>query len=309
MVVMTPNVSAPRVPEVVNILITGGGGQVGIELLKADWPGYVVLHAPDRSELDITVAASIERILSSGTFDAVINPAAYTAVDKAEDEIGEAFAANAVGPALLAAQTSARGIPLIHVSTDYVFDGEKDGFYSEEDPVGPVGVYGISKLAGEFAVRSGNPRSVVLRTAWVFSSHRNNFVKTMLRLGTTHPSIRVVSDQIGCPTGASDIASALATITLRLIEDEGAPTGVYHFVNAGEASWYDLAKAVFKDQPAEDRPEIVAIETSDYPTRARRPANSRLNTTKLKKNFGIKPRNWEAVVKDVVLEIRQRNIS
>ena len=292
-----------------NVLITGGGGQVGFELLRAAWPDHVVLHAPGRTELDISDASSVERVLKSAEFDAVINPAAYTAVDKAEDEVSEAFATNAIGAALLAAATAARGIPLVHVSTDYVFDGSKDGFYSEDDPVEPVSIYGISKLAGEFAVRSGNARSVVLRTAWVFSAHRNNFVKTMLRLGETHPTIRVVSDQVGCPTGAADIASALVTITLRLIEDERAPTGVYHFVNDGEASWYDLAKAVFEDQPSDGRPDIIPIATSDYPTRARRPANSRLTTTKLKKDFGIKPRQWQAAVKDVVSEIGKRKTS
>lgn len=292
------------VEDVTHILITGGAGQVGIELLRAPWPAHVRLHAPTRVEMDLTDPDAIARAFAATPFAAVINPAAWTAVDKAEDEVAEAFAANAMGPALLADATRKAGIPLIHVSTDYVFDGSQPGAYDESDPVAPLGVYGASKLAGELAVRAGNPRSVVLRTAWVFSAHRNNFVKTMLRIGAQNPVLKVVADQYGCPTSAQDIASALMAVTLRLIEDPEAPTGVYQFVNAGEASWHAFAQAIFARQGGTG-PEVIGIPTADYPTRAQRPANSRLSTDKLTRDFGVTPRPWSQALDDVIAELKQ----
>ncbi|MBU3077164.1 dTDP-4-dehydrorhamnose reductase [Sphingomonas quercus] len=281
-----------------HILVTGGAGQVGIELGRVDWPDDVVVHAPARDVLDLTSAASVSACFAATPFAAVVNAAAYTAVDKAEGEAGAAFAANALGPALLADATRAAGIPLVHVSTDYVFDGTRPGFYEESDPVAPLGVYGASKLAGELAVRAGNPRHLILRTAWVLSAHRGNFLKTMLRLAGSHPRLRVVADQIGCPTAAADIAATLRTVTLRLIEDEAAPVGTYHFVNAGEASWHGLAEAIVAG-----RVPVDAIATADYPTPARRPANSRLSTAKLARDYGIRPRPWQAAVAEIVAEL------
>ena len=289
---------------VTHILITGGAGQVGLELQRAAWPAHVRLHAPARTELDLTDAGAVARAFAATPFAAVINPAAYTAVDKAEDEVAEAFAANAMGPAILADATRQAGIPLIHVSTDYVFDGSQPGAYVETDPVAPLGVYGASKLAGELAVRAGNPRSVVLRTAWVFSAHRNNFVKTMLRIGAANPVLKVVADQHGCPTSAADIAATLMTITLRLMEDADAPTGVYQFVNAGDASWHGFARAIFAEQGGAT-PEVMGITTADYPTRARRPADSRLSTVKLARDYGVTPRSWSEALRDVIAELKQ----
>ena len=261
----------------IHILITGGAGQVGLELLAAVWPEGVVLHAPARAELDLGDAASVRA----------------------------AFAANAMGPAVLADATREAGIPLIQVSTDYVFDGAKTSAYVETDPVGPLGVYGASKLAGELAVRSGNPRSVVLRTAWVLSVHRANFLKTMLRLAADRPALRVVGDQHGCPTSARDIAVALKTITLRMVADEAAPTGVYHFVNAGETTWAGLAQEVFAVSAAIGGPSatVEAIPSSEYPTPARRPSNSRLSTEKLNRDFEIAPRPWQVAVAEIVHEL------
>ena len=288
-----------------HILITGGAGQVGIELQRAAWPAHVRLHAPTRPDLDLADAAAVARAFEATPFAAVINPAAYTAVDKAEDEVAEAFAANAMGPAILADATRRAGIPLIHVSTDYVFDGSREGAWVETDPVAPLGVYGASKLAGEMAVRAGNPRSVVLRTAWVFSAHRNNFVKTMLRIGAANAVLKVVADQHGCPTSAADIAATLMTITLRLIEDEAAPTGVYQFVNAGDASWHGFAEAIFAAQGAPDAPQVIGITTSEYPTKAQRPANSRLSTDRLTRDFGVTPRPWSQALGDVIAELKR----
>ncbi|MDB5685696.1 MAG: dTDP-4-dehydrorhamnose reductase [Rhizorhabdus sp.] len=288
-----------------DILITGGAGQVGLELARQAWPDDVRLHLPTRAELDLGSAASVAQAFAACRFAAVINPAAYTAVDKAEEESASAFLANAQGAAYLAEASRKAGIPLIHVSTDYVFDGTRDGAYVEQDPVAPLGVYGASKLAGEYAVLSGNPRSVVMRTAWVLSAHRGNFLKTMLRVGATNPQLRVVDDQVGCPTSAADIATALRTIALRMIEDPAAPTGVYHFVNAGAASWCGLAREIFRLSGAAGGPsaDVVAITTADYPTPARRPANSQLSTARIRTDYGIFPRDWREAVADIIKEL------
>lgn len=289
----------------IHILVTGGAGQVGLELAAAAWPENAVLHTPTRADLDLASINSVRAAFAKTPFAAVINSGAYTAVDKAEADVAAAFAANAMGPAVLAEVTREAGIPLIQVSTDYVFDGSDDGFYAENDPVGPLGVYGASKLAGELAVRSGNPRSVVLRTAWVLSVHRANFLKTMLRLAADRPLLRVVDDQHGCPTSARDIAAALKTITLRMIEDDQAPVGVFHFVNAGETSWAGLAREVFALSAASGGPSaaVEGITTADYPTPARRPANSRLATRKLTRDYGVAPRAWQDAVAEIVAEL------
>lgn len=292
-------------PDPVHILITGGAGQVGLELQSADWPQDVVLHAPSRAELDLGDAGLVRAVLAATPFAAMINSGAHTAVDKAETEVAVAFAANAMGPAVLADATREAGIPLIQVSTDYVFDGSKDGPYVETDPVGPLGVYGASKLAGELAVLQGNPRSVVLRTAWVLSVHRANFLKTMLRLAADRPVLRVVGDQHGCPTSARDIAAALKTVTLKMIADPHAPTGVYHFVNTGDTTWAGLASEIFALSGASGGPSatVEAIASREYPTPAKRPANSRLATDKLTRDFAITPRSWQDAVAEIVTEL------
>jgi dTDP-4-dehydrorhamnose reductase len=288
-----------------DVLITGGTGQVGLELARLAWPSGVAPHFPTRRELDLASPDSIAAALGARRWSCVINCAAYTAVDSAEDDVGEAFLANAQGPAWLAEAAARAGAPMIQVSTDYVFDGRLDRPYREDDPVGPIGAYGASKLAGELAVRAANPRSVVLRTAWVLSAHRANFLKTMLRLGAERPKLAVVADQLGCPTSAADIAAALRTIAARLMAGDRAPTGVYHFVNAGEASWCELARRIFALTAARGNPvpEVEAITTDQYPTRARRPANSRLETTRIARDFGVAPRPWREAVADIVSEL------
>lgn len=284
-----------------SILVTGGQGQVGLELARQDWPADMSIHFPARAELDIGSQRSLATYLRGGNFDAIINCAAYTAVDKAEEEREAAFLVNGEAPGWLADT----GIPLIHLSTDYVFDGTKDGYYGEEDPVAPLGAYGASKLEGERAVRAGQSPSVILRTAWVISAHRANFLKTMLRLAAANASLRVVDDQRGCPTSAQDIASALHTIVLRLIEDRTAPTGTYHFVNSGEATWCDLAREIFALSASAGGPhaKVEAITTADYPTSAKRPANSRLSASKITADYGIHPRDWRAAVRDIIDEL------
>jgi len=284
-----------------NILVTGGQGQVGLELARQDWPADMSIHYPTRAELDMASQASLAGYLRGRSFDAIINCAAFTAVDKAEGEPEAALVVNGEAPGWLADT----GIPLIHLSTDYVFDGSKPGYYVEDDPVAPLGVYGVSKREGERAVQAGQSRSVILRTAWVLSAHRANFLRTMLRLAASGGPLRVVDDQRGCPTSAQDIAAALRVIAQRLIEDREAPLGIHHFVNAGEASWCELAREIVELSAAAGGPsaEVQPIATADFPTPARRPANSRLSTAKLTANYGIHPRDWRAAVRDIIGEL------
>ena len=284
-----------------DILLTGGGGQIGTELRRLAPPSWRI-SAPNSADLDVRDPARLAAQVAERPWAAVINCAAYTDVDSAESEITEAWLINALGPATLAESTARAGIPLIHLSTDYVFDGRKTGPYVEEDPVGPLSVYGASKEAGEQAVRTGNPRHVILRTAWVVSPNGHNFVKTMLRLAAERPLVRVVNDQVGSPTSAGDIALALTEIVERQFGRRRAPVGTFHFVNGGEASWYDVASAIFDRLAARGRlaPTVEPITTADYPTAARRPANSRLSCVKLGIELGMSPRDWRAAVNDVV---------
>ena len=288
-----------------HILVTGGSGQVGAALQRVAWPEGFVLHAPPRSTFDLAHPSQARAFFEANPFAAVINSAAWTAVDKAETEVAAAYAANAGGPAMLADMTREAGIPLLQISTDYVFNGEKDGPYSEDDPVAPVGVYGASKLAGEMAVRLGNPRSVVLRTAWILSPNGANFLKTMLRLAADRTALRVVDDQWGCPTSAEHIAQTLKTITTRMIADGDAPTGVYHFVNDGEATWAGLAREIFRlsADHGSASATVEGIASGEYPTPARRPKNSRLSTRKIADHYGVHPAHWTSAVAEILAEL------
>ncbi|MGY2049830.1 dTDP-4-dehydrorhamnose reductase [Methylobacterium sp. JK268] len=285
------------------ILILGGAGQVGTALREHAWPADVALHAPAREALDITDEAAITAALAERTYTAVINAAAYTAVDKAESEVAAAWRLNALAPALLAAATARAGIPLVQVSTDYVFDGTGSGAYAPDAPINPTSVYGASKAAGELAVRTANPRHAVVRTAWVVSPHRANFVKTMLRLAGERDGLRVVDDQRGCPTAAADLAAALAVVALRLAEDPASPSGTYHCVNAGATTWCGFARAIMEGARARGvrAVPVEAIPSSAYPTPARRPANSELSTATLTRDFRIAPRPWPEAL-DAILD-------
>lgn len=284
-----------------DILVAGGQGQVGLELERLG-RGDLRLAAPGRGELDLARPETVAAVLGQRRWAAVVNAAAYTAVDRAEGEVAAAWTANALGPAILAAETAKAGIPLVHVSTDYVFSGDKPGPYDEDDAVGPLGVYGASKLAGELAVRTANPRHAIVRTAWVVSPHRANFVKTMLRLAAERPALRVVDDQRGSPTSAADLAAALVTIATRLAREPGAPTGTFHFANAGEATWCGFAREIMAVSEARGGPfaPVEAITTAEYPTPARRPANSVLSTARIAREFGISPRPWRAALSDIL---------
>lgn len=287
-----------------HILVTGGGGQLGTALTRHPWPPGWAVVALDHAALDLADPAAIAATVAERRWAVVINAGAYTAVDRAESEVVAAWAINALAPAALAAACATADIPLVQVSTDYVFDGRRDGAWEVDDPVNPLGVYGASKLGGELAVRSAHPRHAIVRTAWVVSAHGTNFVRTMLRLGAERPVLRVVADQQGSPTSAADLAAALATIALRLAEDPAAPVGTFHFSNAGATSWHGLARAIFAGAAARGRPSpmVEAITTADYPTPARRPANSRLSHRAIGAAFGIVPRPWQAALDDILDE-------
>lgn len=287
-----------------HLLITGGTGQVGRALARLDWPSDITPHFPARTDLDLMRSDSVHACLNARDWSGIINCAAYTAVDQAENNVAQAFLVNTQGPAWLAEGAAKLGIPLVHLSTDYVFDGKKTEPYSENDPTAPVSAYGASKLAGELAVRAGNPRSVIVRTAWLLSSDGNNFLKTMLNLSKTHEYLHVVSDQTGNPTAVSDLAEALRTIIIRLIDAPDAPVGIYNFVNAGEASWYDLAIAIFDcaNQYGMRVPLITPIASSEYPTLAHRPANSRLSTQKFAADYRFTAPHWRNIIADIVAE-------
>ncbi|MEA1835052.1 dTDP-4-dehydrorhamnose reductase [Methylobacterium durans] len=284
------------------ILILGGAGQVGMELQALDWGTDLRLHAPARDELDITDEAAVARAFATRSYAAVINAAAYTAVDKAESEVAAAWRLNALAPACLAAATKAAGLPLVHISTDYVFDGTGLGAYAPDAPINPASVYGASKAAGELAVRAGNPRHAILRTAWVVSPHRTNFVKTILRLAAERERLSVVDDQHGCPTSAADLAVALKTVTLRLLADADAPTGTFHCVNEGPTTWCGFARAIVEGSARRGGRfvPVDGIPSSAYPTPAQRPAHSQLSTTSLTATYGITMRPWQEALDDIL---------
>jgi len=282
------------------ILVTGGSGQVGSALARLA-PTWVEVVAPTRAELDLADPSAIAQLVASRGWRVVVNCAAYTAVDRAESDVVAAWQVNALAPAALAAASRAAGIPIVHVSTDYVFNGSKPDPYVEDDPVAPVNVYGASKEGGEQAVRNTCAAHIILRTAWAVSASGRNFVNTMLRLGAEQRELRVVADQRGCPTSAEDIARAILTILARLEQGSG-PYGTFHFVNAGEATWHELATHVFNRAALYGRPTpaVHAITTADYPTPACRPVNSRLATGRIAAAFGIAPRPWREAVDEIV---------
>ncbi|MEO0670712.1 MAG: dTDP-4-dehydrorhamnose reductase [Pseudomonadota bacterium] len=291
------------------LLIAGWQGQVARALVEAaPQREGITAVALGRPALDLCAPSSIAGALSDGRPDVAINTAAYTAVDAAEDDEAAARRLNAHGAGLIAAEAARRGAAIIHLSTDYVFDGEASGAYLPDAAPNPKSVYGTTKLEGEVAVAAANPRHVIVRTAWVHSSTGHNFVKTMLRLARDRDEVRVVADQVGSPTYAPHLATALLAIAeqvARFRDSEGdgatgddvreAPWGVYHAAGSGQTSWADLARAVFAESEKRGGPtaKVVDIATSDYPTAAPRPKNSVLNCGSLEETFGQKLPAWE----------------
>jgi dTDP-4-dehydrorhamnose reductase len=280
------------------VLVAGRDGQLARALvprLLPDGHRVVALEPPD---LDLTDRASIAKAMDATAPDLVVNAAAYTAVDRAEDQPDVAQAVNATGAGWLAEAAAARGAPFVHVSTDYVFDGLKAAPYVETDATNPLGVYGATKEAGERAVLAANPRSVVIRTAWVCSADGANFVKTMLRLAKERDELRVVADQHGAPTFAADLADAVARMAPRLLAAAAgdAAFGLFHLSGAPHTTWHGFTAEIL-DQAAlrgHPRPRLIPIATADYPTKARRPADGRLDCAKIGRVHGIAPADWRA---------------
>lgn len=285
------------------ILITGGSGQVG-HCLKAQLQGCAELSVPDSSALNIADRRSVRQAVETFRPDYIINAAAYTAVDKAENDAERAFAVNRDGARHLAEAAEAAGAVMLHISTDYVFDGAGGAPYDEAAPTAPQNIYGASKLAGEQAVLAACRRAVVMRTSWVFGAHGQNFVKTMLRLGRERDSLGIVADQYGAPTAAADIAAALITIVRRHTPGQLAErAGIYHYCGSPYASWFEFAETIFAEAAAQGVlakiPAVKPIATADYPTPAKRPSDSRLDCGKIRTVFGIGPCDWHSALSDL----------
>ena len=271
-----------------NILITGCNGQLGneLQLLEAKYQQHTFFNT-DVNELDITNQLAVDDYVFRNQIDCIINCAAYTAVDKAEEQKELCTTLNTVAPSYLAAAVEKRGGCMIQISTDYVFDGTHSTPYVETDTPAPNSVYGCTKLAGELGVTKFCKKSIVIRTAWLYSTFGNNFVKTMLRLGRERKELGVVADQIGSPTYAADLAAAIMTIV-----EKGVKPGVYHYTNEGVASWYDFTKAIHRMARIKDC-NVKPIHTSDYPTAATRPAYSVLDKKKITDDYQLTIPHWE----------------
>jgi dTDP-4-dehydrorhamnose reductase len=282
------------------ILLTGTRGQVGSALLPLLQGRHTVV-APLRDEFDLSLPDTLPAKLDAIGPDLIVNPAAYTAVDKAEDEAATAFLINGDAPRIMARWAAACGAPMVHFSTDYVFAGGGDRAWREDDPTGPLSVYGRSKLVGEDAIRKAGGPHLIVRTAWVYAAQGANFMRTMIRLAKERDSLRVVADQFGTPTSARTIASTLVQIlndSEAVLPSAFARTnGLVHLTNSGSTNWHGFASAIMDGLRSRGvtlkAGEVVPIATSDYPTKATRPANSRLDLTRLEEVFGIEPSAWQ----------------
>jgi dTDP-4-dehydrorhamnose reductase len=282
------------------ILVTGRSGQLAASLaeMAADRPDLELISL-GRPEFDLEMTEQISEQIEAGRPDLVINAAAYTAVDKAETEPERAFAINRDGASAAARAAARLGVPFVHISTDYVFDGRQARPYVEADRTGPLNIYGRSKLEGESAVLEEHPQALILRTSWVFSPFGSNFLKTMLKVGAERPVLRVVSDQLGNPTSALNLAAVILKISPALRSEPG---GLYHLTGDGSTSWHGFADFIFQESSKRGGPAPVveAISSAEYKTVAARPANSRLDCTAFANRFGVKLRPWTEVAKETV---------
>jgi dTDP-4-dehydrorhamnose reductase len=276
------------------ILVFGGDGQLGQELVRVAARRQVVLAALTYAQTDIGDRAVVAAALIEHKPSLVVNAAAYAMVDRAESEVSEVLQANAHGPVVLATACAGADVPLLHVSTDYVFDGTKAGAYVEDDPVNPINAYGRSKVAGEAAVRRAQPRHVILRTSWLYGEFGQNFLKAMVRLAQEREELRVVADQRGSPTSTRDLAGAILRIAPRLAAGEDV-WGTYHFTGSGVTTWHGFASCIVAAQAllTGRKPRVTAITTAEFPTAARRPANSELDCSRFERTFGFRARRWE----------------
>lgn len=288
------------------VLVFGSGGQVGRALTESPPLVNLSVEGRSRAQADIRDANAVHAAITESAATVVVNAAAYTEVDRAESERDRAFAINQTGASTVAAACAEASAPLIHLSTDFVFDGAKATAYDESDSVHPLSVYGESKAAGENAVIAAQSSSVVLRTAWVYSPWRKNFVRTMLRLGAEHDELRVVDDQRGCPTAARDIASAVLAIAAALADGKQDGFGIFHYCGRGEISWHRFAQEIFARASEQGLPtpkRLIPITTADYPTPAKRPTNSVLSCEKIARVYGIAPPPWRDSVATCLNEI------
>lgn len=290
------------------IAVLGGTGQVARALVRQGRLRDAAVVAGGRPAVDITDYRSLATFLYETQPAIVVNAAAYTAVDKAESEPQAAFETNAEAPARLAVMCAAARVPLIHISTDYVFDGEKGTPYVEDDPPRPLGVYGASKAAGEHAVRTGCPQHIILRTSWVYDAEGHNFLRTMLRLGSERDVVRVVDDQHGAPTAADALAAAILDIAARLQARADIAWGTYHLCGGGSTTWHGFAAEIFRlaAQAGLRTPRLEAIPTSEYPTPALRPASSRLDNGKIAGAFGIALPPWQQSLAETMTRLTTR---
>jgi len=289
-----------------SIFVAGRTGQLARALTAVANERSMPLIAIARPDLDLSDPGSIDRSLNTCVPRAIINAAAYTFVDKAELEPDQAFKVNRDGSAHLARVAAKLRVPFIHVSTDYVFDGNKPTPYDENDRPSPIGVYGQSKYAGEIAVLNSNPSAIIIRTSWVYSPYGHNFVKTMLRLAETRERIQVVDDQYGSPTSARDLAPAILEIIRQMEErPENDFGGIYHLTGAGTTTWYRFASAIFAWWAARGRPipMLEAVTSADYPSPVRRPANSQLNCSKAARVFGMRLQPWQQALNSCLNEL------
>lgn len=280
------------------ILITGANGQLGTELhkiLEREFPGLTLYT--DVQELDLTNAKAVDSYVANNEITHIVNCAAYTAVDRAEEEKMLCAAVNTDAVKNLAMAADANGAKIIHISTDYVFDGTNHRPYRESDKVNPISQYGTTKRKGETLLLALAPQAIIIRTAWLYSAHGNNFVKTMLRLADSQPEIKVVCDQIGTPTFARDLARAV----VKVLQSHQWVPGIYHFTDEGAASWYDFAKAIFRIAGKDVK--VTPIPTEDYPTPASRPSYSILDRTRIKATYGIEIPHWEEALADCLRQL------
>ncbi len=282
------------------LLVFGQTGQVAQELQRR-LPAGVTARFLSRAEADLADPAACAAAVAAAEVEAVINAAAWTAVDKAEAEEAAATVVNGDAPAAMARAAAARGLPFLHISTDYVFDGQGTAAFRPDDPVAPLGAYGRSKLLGEQGVRAAGGNSLILRTSWVFSAHGANFVKTMLRLGAEREELRVVADQIGGPTPADAIADALLVSARAMVS--GTKGGTHHFSGAPDCSWADFARAIMAQAGLKAR--VIDIPTSAYPTPAARPPNSRMDCSALNTAFGIERPDWRTALARVIDDLKK----
>jgi len=283
------------------ILLFGAAGQVGRNLMAVAQQRGIDIRGVTRAQADITQPDAVAAVVAQAQPRLVVNAAAYTAVDRAEREPALAHAVNAIGAENVARAAAAARAPVLHLSTDYVFDGSKDGAYVETDALAPLGVYGATKAEGEARLRAAHADSIVLRTAWVYGAYGSNFLKTMLRLAVSEPRLRVVADQHGCPTATADIAEAILAVDTALNAGSAA-RGVFHFAGTGVTSWHGFAEAIVACQAARTgkRPPVDAITTADYPTAARRPANSALDSGLFARTFGYRALPWDARMREAI---------